>query len=138
MLDSYIFLGGSGATLGLIIAIFLASRRPDYRQVAKLALPSGLFQINEPILFGLPIIMNPVMFIPFILVQPILAASLAVTVALAVSSCARLACPGATSTPALTSAACTRVVERVNRPAIHACFSFIFQTFLYDEGLDEN
>lgn len=66
MLDSYIFLGGSGATLGLIIAIFTASRRPDYRQVAKLALPSGLFQINEPILFGLPIIMNPVMFIPFI------------------------------------------------------------------------
>lgn len=64
MLDSYIFLGGSGATLGLIIAIFLASRRADYRQVAKLALPSGIFQINEPILFGLPIIMNPVMFIP--------------------------------------------------------------------------
>ena len=39
-----------------------------------LALPSGIFQINEPILFGLPIIMNPVMFIPFVLVQPILAA----------------------------------------------------------------
>ena len=35
----------------------------------KLALPSGIFQINEPILFGLPIIMNPVMFIPFVLVQ---------------------------------------------------------------------
>ena len=46
----------------------------DHRQVAKLALPSGIFQINEPILFGLPIIMNPVMFIPFVLVQPILAA----------------------------------------------------------------
>ncbi|MCY9855376.1 PTS N,N'-diacetylchitobiose transporter subunit IIC [Vibrio mediterranei] len=73
MLDSYIFLGGTGATLGLIIAIFIASRRTDYRQVAKLALPSGLFQINEPILFGLPIIMNPVMFIPFILIQPLLA-----------------------------------------------------------------
>jgi len=74
MLDSYIFLGGTGATLGLIIAIFIASRRADHRQVAKLALPSGIFQINEPILFGLPIIMNPVMFIPFILVQPVLAA----------------------------------------------------------------
>ncbi len=74
MLDSFIFLGGSGATLGLIPAIFIASRRADYRQVAKLALPSGIFQINEPILFGLPIIMNPVMFIPFVLVQPILAA----------------------------------------------------------------
>ncbi len=71
MLDSFIFLGGSGATLGLILAIFIASRRADYRQVAKLALPSGIFQINEPILFGLPIIMNPVMFIPFVLVQPI-------------------------------------------------------------------
>lgn len=70
MLDSFIFLGGSGATLGLITAIFIASRRADYRQVAKLALPSGIFQINEPILFGLPIIMNPVMFIPFVLVQP--------------------------------------------------------------------
>jgi PTS system cellobiose-specific IIC component len=74
MLDSYIFLGGTGATLGLIIAVFIVSRRADYRQVAKLALPSGIFQINEPILFGLPIIMNPVMFIPFILIQPLLAA----------------------------------------------------------------
>ncbi len=70
MLDSYVFLGGTGATLGLIIAIFIASRRADHRQVAKLALPAG--QINEPIIFGLPIIMNPVMFIPFILIQPLL------------------------------------------------------------------
>lgn len=74
MLDSYIFLGGTGATLGLIIAIFIASRRQDHRQIAKLALPSGIFQINEPILFGLPIIMNPVMFIPFVVIQPLLAA----------------------------------------------------------------
>ena len=74
MLDSYIFLGGTGATLGLIIAIFIASRRQEHRQIAKLALPSGIFQINEPILFGLPIIMNPVMFIPFVLIQPLLAA----------------------------------------------------------------
>lgn len=73
MLESYVFLGGTGATLSLIIAIFIASRREDYRQVAKLALPSGLFNINEPILFGLPIIMNPVLMIPFVLIQPLLA-----------------------------------------------------------------
>ncbi|MGL5700719.1 MAG: PTS N,N'-diacetylchitobiose transporter subunit IIC [Kluyvera sp.] len=73
MMESYVYLGGTGATLGLIIAIFIASRRADYRQVAKLALPSGLFEINEPILFGLPIIMNPVLMIPFILIQPLLA-----------------------------------------------------------------
>ncbi|MCS8550380.1 PTS N,N'-diacetylchitobiose transporter subunit IIC [Citrobacter sp. XY323] len=73
MLESYVYLGGTGATLGLIVAIFIASRRADYRQVAKMALPSGLFNINEPILFGLPIIMNPVLMIPFVLIQPILA-----------------------------------------------------------------
>ncbi|HEE9629411.1 TPA: PTS N,N'-diacetylchitobiose transporter subunit IIC [Escherichia coli] len=73
MLDAYVFLGGTGATLGLIFAIFIASRREDYRQVAKLALPSGIFNINEPILFGLPIIMNPIMLIPFVMIQPILA-----------------------------------------------------------------
>jgi PTS system cellobiose-specific IIC component len=74
MLDSYIFLGGTGATLGLILAIFMVSKRDDYRQVAKIGAPSGLFQINEPILFGMPVIMNPVMFIPFVLIQPILTA----------------------------------------------------------------
>lgn len=73
MLESYVYLGGTGATLGLIFAIFIASRRADYRQVAKMALPSGLFNINEPILFGLPIIMNPVLMIPFVVIQPILA-----------------------------------------------------------------
>lgn len=73
LFDSYIFLGGSGATLGLIIAIFIASRRADYRQVAKIALPVGIFQINEPILFGLPVVMNPVMLLPFLLTSPLLA-----------------------------------------------------------------
>ncbi len=74
LLDSYVFLGGTGATLGLIIAIFIASRRADYRQVAKLGLPAGIFQINEPIIFGIPVIMNPILFIPFIIIQPLLAA----------------------------------------------------------------
>jgi len=71
-IDSYIFLGGTGATLGLVIAIFIGSRRADYRQVAKLGAPASIFQINEPILFGLPVIMNPLFFIPFLLVQPVL------------------------------------------------------------------
>lgn len=72
MIDSYIFLGGTGATLGLIIAIFIASKRAEWRQVAKFGLPAGIFQINEPILFGLPVILNPILFIPYIIVQPIL------------------------------------------------------------------
>ncbi|MGL5291749.1 MAG: PTS N,N'-diacetylchitobiose transporter subunit IIC [Vibrionaceae bacterium] len=72
IMDSFVFLGGTGATLGLILAIFMVSRRDDYRQVAKLGLPSGVFQINEPLLFGLPIIMNPILVVPFLLVHPVL------------------------------------------------------------------
>lgn len=71
--DTYSHLGGSGATLGLIIAILLVARkRQDLKSLAKLALPAGIFQINEPIIFGLPIVLNPILFIPFIIIEPLL------------------------------------------------------------------
>ncbi|MBQ9155017.1 MAG: PTS sugar transporter subunit IIC [Solobacterium sp.] len=60
-------LGGFGCTLGLIVAILLVSKREDERAIAKIALPAGIFEINEPIIFGLPIVMNPIYAIPFIL-----------------------------------------------------------------------
>lgn len=60
--------GGFGCTLSLLIAIFIMSTREDDRTIAKLSLAPGLFGINEPVIFGLPIVMNPVMAIPFILV----------------------------------------------------------------------
>lgn len=70
-LDSFVFMGGSGATIALLIAIFIVIRHEKnhpYREVAKLSAPAGLFNINEPVIFGLPIVLNPVMLIPFILV----------------------------------------------------------------------
>ena len=71
--DSYVHLGGSGATLALIIAIMLAAKhRKDYREVAKLSAPSGIFQINEPMMFGIPIVLNPILFIPFLITPGIL------------------------------------------------------------------
>ncbi|MFZ5354386.1 MAG: PTS sugar transporter subunit IIC [Bacillota bacterium] len=71
--DAFVHLGGIGATLALIVAIFIATKnRKEYREIAKLAAPAGLFQINEPLMFGLPIILNPVMLIPFILIPGIL------------------------------------------------------------------
>lgn len=71
--DTYVHLGGSGATLALIIAIFIASKnRKEYREVAKLSAPSGLFQINEPMMFGIPIVLNPILFIPFIITPGVL------------------------------------------------------------------
>ncbi|WP_167797636.1 PTS transporter subunit EIIC, partial [Listeria monocytogenes] len=52
--DGFANYGGSGMTLGLLIAIFIASRRADYRDIAKLSLAPGIFNINEPVIFGLP------------------------------------------------------------------------------------
>lgn len=64
---SYVYFGGAGGTLILILAILLFSKREDYRTVGKLALGPGIFNINEPILFGLPVVLNPILFIPFML-----------------------------------------------------------------------
>ncbi len=72
MLDSFVFIGGGGATLGLIIAIFVAGRHESDRAMAKFALAPGIFNINEPLVFGLPIVMNPILFIPFVILPPIL------------------------------------------------------------------
>lgn len=66
--DSFANTGGSGATLGLIIAILLVARKDKTQTtIAKLALAPGLFNINEPLMFGLPIVMNPMYAIPFML-----------------------------------------------------------------------
>lgn len=71
--DAYAWLGGTGCTLALIIAILLVSKLQDQRTVAKLSLPMGIFNINEPVMFGLPIVLSPIYFIPFILITPLLA-----------------------------------------------------------------
>lgn len=60
--------GGSGATLGLIISMFIVGRKNKGEfSICKMSLAPGLFNINEPIMFGLPIVMNPMYVIPFIL-----------------------------------------------------------------------
>lgn len=71
--DSFVNLGGTGATIGLIIAIYLVGRRHKaFMVVNNLSVGPGFFNINEPMLFGLPIVLNPIMFIPFILVPIVL------------------------------------------------------------------
>ena len=70
-LDVYGMHGGSGATLGLIVAIFIFGKKPHHRSLAKMSLAPGIFQINEPMTFGLPLVLNPIMAIPFIFVPAI-------------------------------------------------------------------
>lgn len=65
--DGFGAYGGSGATLGLIIAIFIFSRVQEQRSIAKLSFAPGLFNINEMVIFGLPIVLNPIYIIPFVL-----------------------------------------------------------------------
>ncbi|MGG7017699.1 UNVERIFIED_CONTAM: PTS transporter subunit EIIC, partial [Pseudomonas aeruginosa] len=60
--DAFAWFGGSGGTIVLIIAILLFSKRADYLTVGKLSLGPGIFNINEPIMFGLPVVLNPIMF----------------------------------------------------------------------------
>ncbi|QYK13826.1 EAL domain-containing protein [Shewanella rhizosphaerae] len=66
--DLFVLLGGSGATHSLLIALFIASKDKNAVNVAKLALPFALFNINEILIYGLPIIFNPRLMLPFVLV----------------------------------------------------------------------
>ncbi|MEY8291405.1 PTS transporter subunit EIIC [Carnobacteriaceae bacterium 52-44] len=71
--DAYAQMGGSGATIALIIAIFIFSKREDHKTIAKLSAPMGVFNINEPVIFGMPIVLNPSFLIPWLIIPPITA-----------------------------------------------------------------
>lgn len=60
--------GGGGSTLSLVIVMLLFCKSQRIRQLGKLSIVPGIFGINEPIIFGLPVVLNPIIAIPFILV----------------------------------------------------------------------
>lgn len=64
-------MGGTGATISLLIAIFIFSKFRPYREIAKLSIAPGIFEINEPVIFGLPIVFNIPMMIPFVFLPAI-------------------------------------------------------------------
>lgn len=67
MLQMFAEFGGSGVTIGLVVAIFIFSKREDNRAIATLSIVPGLFNINETVTFGIPLVLNPILGIPFIL-----------------------------------------------------------------------
>ena len=73
--DHFLFIGGVGSTLPLAI-LLIRSRAAHLRTIGRMGFVPGLFNINEPILFGAPIIMNPILFIPFVFI-PVINAILA-------------------------------------------------------------
>ena len=66
--DLFATFGGAGSTLSLLIAMLLFCKSRRIKSLGKLSLAPGIFGINEPIIFGLPIVLNPVILVPFILV----------------------------------------------------------------------
>lgn len=70
-IDNFVYMGGGGATIGLVIVIAIVALRKKSSQLTKtmgpLTLTPGIFNINEPAMFGLPVVLNVSLIIPFIL-----------------------------------------------------------------------
>lgn len=68
----FVWIGGAGATLGLVICILLFAKSQFLKKFGKAVSIPSLFNINEPVIFGLPIVLNPIMVIPFIIIPLVL------------------------------------------------------------------
>jgi lactose/cellobiose-specific phosphotransferase system IIC component len=73
--DTFVLMGGCGSALCLISAILITGRSKNQLQLAKLSLIPVIFNINELIVFGIPIVLNPIFMIPFLLVPIVLTLS---------------------------------------------------------------
>lgn len=62
----FVWIGGSGATIGLVI-LMLGSKSRYLKDIARASLIPGICNINEPVIFGAPIMLNPLLIIPFVL-----------------------------------------------------------------------
>ncbi|MCZ3930069.1 PTS cellobiose transporter subunit IIC [Lactobacillus crispatus] len=65
-MNSFVIIGGSGATLGMAILLAFGSRSAQLKEIGKVELVPAIFNINEPLLFGLPIVYNINLLVPFI------------------------------------------------------------------------
>ena len=66
-IDTFVYMGGTGTTLGLVIAMLIFGKTSNSKKLAKMSAGPALFNISEPLIFGYPIIYNPYLIIPFIL-----------------------------------------------------------------------
>lgn len=75
----FIWIGGSGATLGLVIAMLLFAKSRYMKNLSRTAVAPSIFNINEPVIFGVPIVLNPILIIPFV-ITPLVTATIAYVV----------------------------------------------------------
>lgn len=74
--ETYGCFGGRGMTFALIIVLILVAHKSPLKRTAQLSLLPGLVNLNQPLLFGLPILLNPILFIPYLL-APIVSMAIA-------------------------------------------------------------
>ncbi|MFC6314477.1 PTS sugar transporter subunit IIC [Lapidilactobacillus achengensis] len=67
LMDQFMTVTGSGMTIGLLIFMFFFAKSAQWKTLGRLSIAPGIFNINEPILFAAPIVLNPIMGIPFFL-----------------------------------------------------------------------
>lgn len=60
-------IGGTGCALGLVIFLAFFAKSKQFKTLGRISLPAVIFNTDEPVIFGMPIALNPIMFIPFIL-----------------------------------------------------------------------
>lgn len=70
VMDFFIFVGGAGGTWGLVV-LMMRSKATQLKTIGKMSIIPGTFNINEPVIFGTPIVMNPIYFIPWLLAPTI-------------------------------------------------------------------
>ncbi|MEM5769903.1 MAG: PTS transporter subunit EIIC, partial [Bacillota bacterium] len=61
----FVWIGGSGASLSLVL-LMLFSKAPYLRSISRVTLLPGICNINEPVVFGVPVMLNPLLFVPFV------------------------------------------------------------------------
>ena len=62
---------GSGITIGMVLTMLFRAKSEQYKQIGRLSIIPAIFNINEPVIFGVPVVYNPILFIPFVLVPVI-------------------------------------------------------------------
>lgn len=60
-------LGGSGMTLAVVLIMAFVMKKKQYKDIGRLSLAPGIFNVNEPAIFGLPIVLNATILIPWVI-----------------------------------------------------------------------
>jgi PTS system cellobiose-specific IIC component len=88
IINTFALIGGSGCTLMLLLDTFLFSKSKTSKTVGKLAIAPGIFNINEPVIYGYPIVFNLPLMVPFVLLPDLfIAATYGLTCAGLIAPC---------------------------------------------------